>query len=343
MDKDLKNLSLDELRQTVEEFGQKRFQADYLFTFIHQKNAAVLSDVTPLPKAFRETLQTAGYAISTLGLLERHHDPDGTSKYVFELPGGSRIETVLLRDEDRNTLCLSTQAGCRMGCLFCATGQLKFERNLTAAEIVDQVYLIQRECGKIHNLVYMGMGEPLDNFDNVMRSVELLNHEKGVNIGIRHITISTCGLPDQIRRLADHPLQPRLAISLHAPDDKIRQKLMRVSEKYTLDEIFESLDYYQSKTSRRITVEYCLMDKINDSDVQAKQLVRRIKGLRLNVNLIEMNPFPGCPFSASSQERIRAFSKILSDAGFETIVRFRRGRTIKAACGQLGATQLKPH
>ena len=343
MDKDLKSVSLDELRQTVEEFGQKRFLADYLFTFIHQKNAADLSDVTPLPKAFRDTLRTAGYFISTIGLLEQHHDSDGTTKFVFELPGGSRIETVLLRDEDRNTLCLSTQAGCRMGCLFCATGQLKFERNLTAAEIADQVYLVQRDRGKIHNLVYMGMGEPMDNFDPVMRSIELLNHEKGANIGIRHITVSTCGLPDPIRRLAEHPLQPRLAVSLHAPDDRIRQKLMRVSQKYTLDEIIESLNYYQSKTSRRITVEYCLMDKINDSDAQAKLLIRRIKGLKLNVNLIEMNPFPGCPFAASSPERIRAFSKILSDAGFETIVRYRRGRSIKAACGQLGATHLKPH
>jgi len=343
MDKDLKNCTLAELRQIVESFKQKRFLADYLFTFIHQKDAVTLGDVSPLSKPFRTLLEEAGDFISNIHLSEQQNDPDGTTKFVFELDGGSRIETVLLRDEERNTLCLSTQAGCRMGCLFCATGQLKFQRNLTASEIADQVYQAQRLCGKIHNLVYMGMGEPLDNLDNVMRSIELLNHEKGANIGIRHITVSTCGLPKQIRQLGNNSLQPRLAISLHAPDDTIRQKLMRVSEKYSLDEILESLKDYQQITSRRITVEYCLMDKINDSDAQAKLLIRRLKGLKLNVNLIEMNPFPGCPFSASPPERIRAFSKILSDAGLETIVRYRRGRSIKAACGQLGSTQIKPH
>jgi 23S rRNA (adenine2503-C2)-methyltransferase len=343
MDKNLKNCTLAELGHIIEMFSQKRFLADYLFSFIHQKYVSNLGEITPLPKQFRIQMEDAGYYISTLPLVEQHDDPDGTTKFVFELEAGYRIETVLLRDEDRMTLCLSTQAGCRMGCLFCATGQLKFERNLTAAEIIDQVYYAQRQFGKIHNLVYMGMGEPLDNFDNVMRSVELLNHQKGATIGIRHITLSTCGLPAQIRRLAEYPLQPRLAISLHAPDDKTRKKLMRISEKYPLDEVLVSLKDYQRLTSRRITVEYCLMDKINDSNAQAKLLIQRLKGLKVNVNLIEMNPFPGCPFSASPPERIKTFSRILGDAGIETVVRFRRGRSIKAACGQLGATRLIPH
>jgi 23S rRNA (adenine2503-C2)-methyltransferase len=343
MDKNLKNCTLAELGHIIEMFSQKRFLADYLFSFIHQKYVSNLGEITPLPKQFRIQMEDAGYYISTLPLVEQHDDPDGTTKFVFELEAGYRIETVLLRDEDRMTLCLSTQAGCRMGCLFCATGQLKFERNLTAAEIIDQVYYAQRQFGKIHNLVYMGMGEPLDNFDNVMRSVELLNHQKGATIGIRHITLSTCGLPAQIRRLAEYPLQPRLAISLHAPDDKTRKKLMRISEKYPLDEVLVSLKDYQRLTSRRITVEYCLMDKINDSNAQAKLLIQRLKGLKVNVNLIEMNPFPGCPFSASPPERIKTFSRILGDAGIDPVVRFRRARSIKAACGQLGATRLIPH
>jgi 23S rRNA (adenine2503-C2)-methyltransferase len=343
MDKDLKNYTPAELRRIVDTFGQKCFLSDYLFSFIHQKYVVSLDEVSPLPKSFRAELQAAGYFVSCVALAEQHQDPDGTVKFVFELSGGSRIEAVRLCDQDRNTLCLSTQAGCRMGCLFCATGQLKFERNLTAAEIVDQVYHAQRQCGRIHNLVYMGMGEPLDNFDNVMRSVELLNHEKGANIGIRHITLSTCGLPDAIRKLADCDLHPRLAVSLHAADDATRNKLMRVSQKYALSEILESLKDYQQKTSRRITIEYCLMNNVNDSNTQARLLIRLLKEVKANVNLIEMNPFPGCPFEPSTPERMRAFAQILTDAGIDTIVRFRRGRSIKAACGQLGATRLKPH
>ena len=343
MDKNLKNYTLVELRQTIESFKQKRFLADYLFTFIHLKNVTDLAAVTPLPKVFREQLANEGYFISDSHLAEQHDDPDGTTKFVFELTDGCRIEAVRLQDDERNTLCLSTQAGCRMGCMFCATGQLKFERNLTAAEIVDQVYHAQQVCGKISNLVYMGMGEPLDNLANVMRSVDLLNHEEGVNIGIRHITLSTCGLPKAIRQLANYELAPRLAVSLHAANDVTRHKLMRVSQKYPLAELIAAIREYQQKTSRRITIEYCLIDNINDSDSHAKQLIQKLQGIKFNVNLIELNPYPGCPFSASPPERIRAFSKILSDAGIETIVRFRRGRTILAACGQLGATRLKTH
>ncbi len=343
MEKDLKNCTATELAEKVESFGHKRFLAGYLFTFIHQKHVGALDAVTPLPKLLREQLAAEGYTISGIALAEQHHDPDGTTKYVFDLADGCRIETVLLRDDGRNTLCLSTQAGCRMGCTFCATGQLKFQRNLTCGEIVDQVYHAQRLGGKIHNLVYMGMGEPLDNFENVMRSVELLNHEKGANIGIRHITVSTCGLPGAIRKLAACALHPRLAVSLHAPDDATRHKLMRVSQKYALAEILAAIRDYLEKTSRRITIEYCLIHKVNDSDAQARLLIELLRGLKTNVNLIEMNPFDGCPFEPSPPKRIRAFAGILTDAGLETVVRFRRGRSIKAACGQLGATRLKPH
>lgn len=343
MDKNLKNYSLTELRQIIESFKQKRFVADYLFSFIHQQNATDLAAVTPLSKAFRAELENAGYFLSDISLAEQHDDPDGTTKFVFELADHCRIEAVRLQDDQRNTLCLSSQAGCRMGCLFCATGQLAFERNLTAAEIVDQVYHAQKVCGKINNVVYMGMGEPLDNLDNVIRSVELLNHEKGANIGIRHITLSTCGLPPQIRQLADIEIAPRLAISLHAANDETRHKLMRVSQKYPLTELIAAIKDYQQKTSRRVTIEYCLISKINDSNDHAKQLIQKLKGIKLNINLIELNPFPGCPFSPSSPERTRGFAKVLSDAGLETIVRYRRGRSILAACGQLGATRLKPH
>ncbi len=341
MDKDLKNFTPDELQRLVEMFGQKPFQAGYLFTFIHQKGAADLDPITPLPKDFRQTLTAQGYVISSLALTEQHSDPDGTRKFVFDLPGGSRIETVCLRDGDRNTVCLSTQAGCRMGCRFCATGQLPFDRNLNAAEIVDQVYQVRRLCGAVHNVVYMGMGEPLDNLDAVMRSAALLNHENGANLGIRHITISTCGLPAAIGTLAAWDLRPRLAVSLHAPDDATRRKLMPAARKYPLDSVIDALRDYQRQTARRITIEYCLAGGVNDTDTHARLLIARLKGLKVNVNLIELNPFAGCPFEASPPKRIKAFAEVLKNAGLETAIRYRRGRSIQAACGQLGAAQLE--
>ncbi|MHC4386727.1 MAG: dual-specificity RNA methyltransferase RlmN [Planctomycetota bacterium] len=341
MDKDLKNNSYNDLLEIAAAHQQKPFCAKYLFTFIHQKDAGALDDITPLSKPFRNQLTEEGYFISQINLSEQHDDPDGTIKFVFELNDGARIESVRLKDGDRNTLCISTQAGCRMGCKFCATGQLTFQRNLTAAEIVDQVYQAERICGRIDNLVYMGMGEPLDNFDNVMRSVETLNDKNGRNIGIRHITVSTCGLPEQIEQLAQSPIQPRLAVSLHAPNDEIRSKLMRVGKTYRLDDILASLKSYQNATGKRITVEYCMIDGVNDQIDHARRLVKLLRPLKVNVNLIELNPFSGCRYTASSANQIREFSQTLTKAGIETIIRYKRGRSIKAACGQLGATWLK--
>lgn len=342
-DKDLKNKSYNDLLELTQQYGQKNFCASYIFSFVHQKDAAQIDDITPLSKTFRQELKDAGFHISHIRLSERHNDPDGTIKFVFDLNDGARIESVLLKDADRKTLCISTQAGCRMGCKFCATGHLAFQRNLTAAEIVDQVYLAEQRCGTIHNIVYMGMGEPLDNFDNVTRSVEILNDPRGRNIGIRHITASTCGLCEQIRQLAMLPIQPRLAVSLHAPDDAIRSKIMRMAKKYPLDNLMAALKNYQSVTNKRITIEYCMIDGINDKTEQAKMLVKLLKPLKVNVNLIELNSFAGCPYKASGDEQIQRFSKILTNAGIETIIRFKRGRSIKAACGQLGATWLKHH
>lgn len=342
MDKDLKNNAYSDLLKIVAEHQQKPFCAKYLFTFIHQKDAAVFEDFTPLSKSFREQLAQEAYFISQINLSEQQSDPDGTVKFVFELNDGARIESVRLKDGDRNTLCISTQAGCRMGCKFCATGQLTFQRNLTAAEIVDQVYQAEMHCGKIHNVVYMGMGEPLDNFDNVMRSIEILNDTNGRTIGIRHITVSTCGLPDEIVKLAARESRPRLAVSLHAPNDAIRSKLMRVAKQYSLERIIAAIKEYQKFTGKRITIEYCMIDKINDQVDHARSLVKLLRPLKVNINLIELNPFPRCQYSASSPKQIQQFANILSDSGIETIIRFKRGRSIKAACGQLGATWLKP-
>lgn len=340
MDKNLKNLTYAGLLDVTAAYGQKPFTAKYLFSFIHQKNTGDITGVTPLSKSFRQQLMNDGYTVSGLELLEKHDDPDGTVKFVFGLSDGGRIESARLQDDGRNTLCLSTQAGCRMGCRFCATGQLRFERNLTPAEIVDQVYTAEAQCGKIHNVVYMGMGEPLDNFDAVMRSVAILNHPDGRNLGIRHITLSTCGLPEEIKKLALSPLQPRLAVSLHAPDDATRARLMRIGTKYPLKDIIAALKQYQTITGKRITIEYCMIDSVNDRPEQAKGLIQLLRPLKVNVNLIELNPFPGCPFATAAPRKIRAFADIFSDAGIETVIRYKRGRSINAACGQLGATRL---
>lgn len=341
MHKDLKDKTYDELLEITASHGQKNLCAQVLFTFIHQKDTTEIDTITPLSKVFRQQLTNEGFNISSIDLLEQHDDPDGTIKFVFGLVDGAKIESVRLKDAERNTLCVSTQAGCRMGCKFCATGQLPFHRNLTAAEIVDQVYQAERICGRISNLVYMGMGEPLDNFDNVMRSIQIINDKRGRNIGIRHITVSTCGLPEEIMKLALHEIRPRFAVSLHASNDAIRSKLMRAARKYSIDEILDALKKYQTLTGKRITIEYCMINNINDQIEHAKALVRLLKPLKVNVNLIELNPFPGCPYKASGKKQIQQFSKILSDSGIETVIRFKRGRNIKAACGQLGATWLK--
>ena len=340
MSRDLKDKTLDELEQIVESLGGRKYLAGYIFHFIHTKYAAEISQITPLSKAFREQLAGQGYFISQLSVLNKLTDKDGTAKYAFGLGDGGRIETVLLLDGKRKTLCVSTQVGCTMGCAFCATGKLEFTRNLTAGEIVDQVNTVQKDSGRISNIVYMGMGEPLANYAAVIKSLGILNHPKGRNIGIRHITVSTCGLVPAIRRLASEHVRPRLAISLNAPTDELRTKLMPVNIKYPIADLMAAVRFYQDRTRQRVTFEYVLIKGLNDSAGHAKMLVRLLKGLACNVNLIEHNPFPACRYTGSGGNRIRGFATVLNDAGIETTVRFRMGRDIKAACGQLGADWL---
>ena len=268
-------------------------------------------------------------------------DPDGTKKYLFELADGTRIETVELLDEDRRTLCISTQVGCKMNCQFCATARLHFTRNLTAGEIVDQVIQVEKQGGRISNIVYMGMGEPFDNYDETIKSVRILNSPAGKNIGIRHITISTAGIIDGIERLAQEGMQVRLAISLHAVRDHVREKIMRIGRKYPIADLLEAVRDYQRKTKRRVTFEYVMINGLNDSSADARALSKLINGIKANINLIEYNPHDGCDFAPSDRKTIKAFQQILSDAGWEVATRFKRGQSIKAACGQLGATWLK--
>jgi 23S rRNA (adenine2503-C2)-methyltransferase len=306
VDKDLKSKTFAELERLVVELGQKKYIAGYIFGFIHKRGVNDISAITPLNKSFRNRLVEEGRYISKLEVIDKLTDPDGTVKYVFGLADGGRVEAVLLFDNDRRTLCVSTQVGCAMGCVFCATGRLGLARNLTTAEIVDQVNLVTRDSApvtrfhratsdgsRVTNVVFMGMGEPLANYDCVLAAVRILNHPKGQTIGIRHLTISTCGLPEEIERLADEDILLRLAISLNAPTDAIRQKLMPIAKKYSLDRLFSAIELYQRKTHNRVTFEYCLIKGVNDNVLHARMLVRRLRPFLCNVNLIELNPISG--------------------------------------------------
>ena len=370
MSTDLKDKTLGELERIVLDLGGKKYLAAYIFQFIHADDAAEIAQITPLSKAFREQLSARGYQISQLTVVDKLIDEDGTAtscrgrpalesrarcprheaeplrgrfqtaKYLFELSDGCRIETVLLIDGERRTLCVSTQVGCAMDCRFCATAKIGFQRNLTAGEIVDQVNTVAKDAGKISNVVYMGMGEPFANYEAVIKSVGILNHPKGKNIGIRHLTVSTCGLVPAIRKLAGEDLRPRLAVSLNAPTDEIRTKLMPINAKYPIADLLKAVHFYQGRTRQRVTFEYVMIKGLNDSDVQARLLIKLLKGLACNVNLIEHNPHPRCKYEGSGGERIRRFATVLQDAGIETVMRFKMGRGIRAACGQLGADWL---
>jgi len=379
MDKDLKEKTLDELEQIVVGLGQKKYLAGYIFGFIHDKGVSEISQITPLSKPLRAKLTEQGYYISQLKILRKLTDPDGTIKYLFEMSDGNRVETVLLfdspreidlnrrpappkrlrrpgsrqtsvgsnisRGKGRRTLCVSTQVGCAMNCAFCATAKVKLRRNLTAAEIVDQVNTVQKDEGRIGNVVYMGMGEPLLNYDAVVKSVRILNDPAGKNIGIRHITISTCGIVPAIKKLAEEDIHPRLAISLNAPTDALRTKLMPVGAKYPIADLIEAAKFYWLKAKQRVTFEYVMIKGVNDTVLHAQMLAKLLRSSKCRVNpphawrinLIEFNPHPGCEFVASGRERIEKFAGVLENAGIKTTVRFKMGQSIKAACGQLGA------
>ncbi len=341
MSKDFKDKTLSELEQIIVDMGQKKYLAEYIFHFIHAKDAAEIPQITPLSKAFREKLIKQGYYISRLEMLNKLIDEDGTVKYVFAPDDGSRIETVLLFDGGRKTLCVSTQVGCAMDCLFCATAKIRFRRNLTVGEIVDQVNVVQKDNRRISNIVFMGMGEPLANYDAVVKSVRILNHPAGKNIGIRHLTVSTCGIVPGIKKLADEDVHPRLAISLNAPTDDLRSSLMPINNKYGIAKILDAVKIYQRKLKERVTFEYVMIRGLNDSTLHAKLLVKLLRSIKCNVNLIEYNPHPGCKFKGSSREKMSRFAGVIEEAGIETTIRLKKGSSICAACGQLGADRLE--
>ncbi len=324
-------------------FNLKPYRLEQIYRAAAKELAKDVADVTPLPKELRTQLQEAGFPFDSIApvLVQRSGDRQ-TSKGLFRLADGAEVEAVLMEHHgDRNTVCISSQAGCAFACAFCSTGQAGFTRNLEATEIFDQARYFARELAakgkRITNIVFMGMGEPFHNYDAVMDAVALLHDPHGLGLGHRHITISTVGLVDKIDRFADEHLQVNLAISLHAPNDEIRSSMMPVNRKFSLRELLAACEHYVRKTKRKIFFEYVMLRGVNDSDENARELARRMAGHLYHVNLIPYNTTPGASYAGSEQERIWRFASILEAAGVPATVRQNMGRDIAAACGQLRA------
>ncbi|HEX4835199.1 MAG TPA: 23S rRNA (adenine(2503)-C(2))-methyltransferase RlmN [bacterium] len=334
---DLRGLLLSDLEDLVEGLGERRFRGRQIARWLYAHGAETVDAMTDLPQPFRARLQ-ADARISAVRLLRTHEAPDGSAtKYLAALDDDQTIECVLMRfDDGRRSACISTQVGCPMGCVFCATGLGGFSRNLTAGEILGQALLIRGQAdARLTNVVFMGMGEPLANYDATVRAARILAAPYGLGIGMRHLTISTVGLVPQIRRLAQERLQLTLAVSLHAPTDDLRGRLVPVNHRYPLADLLAACREYVAETGRRITFEYVLIDSVNDHDAEARTLVRVLRNLRCHVNVIPLNPVPGIPFSRPPVSRVREFARILRRAGIPTTVRIERGTEIQAACGQL--------
>ncbi|MFN8453750.1 MAG: 23S rRNA (adenine(2503)-C(2))-methyltransferase RlmN [Anaerolineae bacterium] len=338
----LLNLSPVELKELLAAWGEPAYRASQIETWLYQRHAGDVAQMSNLPKSLRRRLAEET-CLNPLRPVVSLDSADGyTRKSLFALPDGRQIEAVLMRYERRQTLCISTQAGCAMACPFCATGQMGFMRNLTAGEIVAQVLYFARQLGQmgqhITNIVFMGMGEPLANYAETWKAIRRLNDPAGFNLGARHMTLSTVGLVPAIRRMSKEPEQVGLAVSLHAPSDELRDTIVPVNQRYPLAMLMQAVRDYIATTRRRVTFEYALMDGLNDSQVQADRLAALLDNLLCHVNLIPLNPTPGSPWSGSPDERVYAFRDRLEAAGIPTTVRVRRGIDIAAGCGQLHNT-----
>ncbi len=324
-----------QLAELVKEMGQPVFRAKQLFKWLHEKQARSFSEMTDQPKAFLAALEER-FFIETLETERRQQSKDGTVKYLFRLPDGNCIETVLMRYSYGNTVCVSTQVGCRMGCRFCASTQGGRVRNLTAGEIANEVYAAARDTGeRVSHIVLMGIGEPLDNFDHVMDFLSIISSPNGVNIGMRNISLSTCGLVPMIYKLAERHLGLTLSVSLHAPTDEMRSSMMPVNDVYPVEQLIRACRDYQQETGRRVSFEYSMVNGVNDSPQTARRLAQLIKGMGAHVNLIPINPVDGSPYSATDAANVKRFQTLLTELGVNATVRRRLGTDISAACGQL--------
>ena len=336
---DIKSMTLEELAAYFKELGQPPFRAKQVFRWLY-RGVTSFDEMTDLPKALREQLEERCFLTVPKVARKQVSAIDGTIKYLWELADGNCIETVLMRYQHGNTVCVSSQVGCRMGCAFCASTIAGRVRDLTPSEMVDQVLFTQLDSGAhISNIVLMGIGEPLDNFDTVMRFLQLVNHPEGLNIGMRHISLSTCGLTEKIDKLAQLGLQLTLSVSLHAPDDETRSQIMPINRSVGVDKLMDTCRRYFKTTGRRISYEYAMIDGVNDSDRHADLLAGLLKGLPGHVNLIPLNDVVESPLKPS--RRVAQFQKRLESHGVTVTVRRRLGSDIDASCGQLRRKAMK--
>ncbi len=339
--KNIKDYNLDELKEEFVKLGEKPFRAEQVFKWIYQTNITTFDEMTNISLELREKLKQE-FSLCIYNIIKKQESSDGTKKYLFDVLDGNAIETVLMEYKYGKSLCISSQIGCKMGCKFCASTGIKFERSLTSGEIVEQVLAVQKDENiKISNIVFMGIGEPLDNYENVVNAIKILNNPKGLNIGARHISISTSGLVPKIYDLANENLQCTLSISLHATTDEKRSKLMPINNKYNIEELLNACKYYIEKTNRRISFEYALAKDNNDNIEDAKRLVKLLKGVLCHVNLIPINKIENGEFTKSSNENIMKFRDYLNEKGIVATIRRELGSDIDAACGQLRRKNLK--
>lgn len=325
-----------ELEKFIETIGEKKFRAKQIFSWLHEKNVSSFEEMRNISKNTQEKLKELTYIPQLEVETKLISDEDGTIKYLFELRDGNYIESVFMKYNHGNAVCVSTQVGCKMGCSFCASTVNGFIRNLTVGEILGQVYKIQKETGeRISNIVLMGSGEPLDNYDNVLKFIEVINSENGLNISQRSITLSTCGIIEKIYELAERKLKINLAVSLHATNQTTREQIMPIANKYKFDELLKACKYYGDLTKRRVTFEYALIDGVNDTVIQANELGRKIKGSLSHVNLIPVNNVTENNYKKSNPRAIKDFANILKSMGIEATIRRELGSDINAACGQL--------
>lgn len=338
--KDIKSLTLEELKTEMERMGEKSFRAKQLYEWMHVKLVRSFDEMTNLPRSLRERCEREYDFTAVKQVRMQESAIDGTRKYLFELGDGKLVESVWMKYKHGNSVCISSQVGCRMGCAFCASTLDGLERSLSPSEMLDQIYAITLLTGeRVSNVVVMGTGEPMDNYDNLLRFITLLTDENGLHISQRNVTVSTCGLVPKMRQLAEEQLQITLALSLHATTDEKRRRLMPVANKYSVQELMETCAYYFEKTGRRITFEYSLVGGVNDTDEDARELIALIKDLNCHVNLIPVNPIKERDFVQSGGEAIAAFKNKLEKNGINVTIRREMGRDIDGACGQLRRRQ----
>jgi 23S rRNA (adenine2503-C2)-methyltransferase len=338
------SLQVQEIKEWLTNNGEKPFRAEQIYDWLYKKRISSFEDMNNLSKSLRDKL-SENFQITTLKTVIKQSSSDGTIKFLFELHDGYSIETVLMRHDYGNSVCVTTQVGCRIGCTFCASTLGGLKRHLEAGEIVAQVVTVQQALDetdeRVSSVVIMGIGEPFDNYDNMMSFLKIINHDKGLMIGARHITVSTSGIVPKIYQFADENMQINFAISLHAPNTELRSRLMPINRAYKLDDLMKSVRYYIDKTGRRISFEYGLFGGVNDSVEHAEELASLLKGLKCHVNLIPVNYVPERDYVRTPKDKIFAFEKTLKNRGINVTIRREQGHDIDAACGQLRAKERK--